>query len=217
MWSVIATLLWSIGLSDIATNAQTSNVLTVLSYTLVFAGALLMTPLMVHALAGAGFSAMLSTMGPIGMGPVALTTPKIAPHWYRAETSKVMYNVGHTGAKKLTEKNFPKVHEVVKKMPRFNVPKRTPIFEPRKKKGDKQIMKLTVAWSKVLSENSLLRWLSCLLAVNSIVLVVALVFSTQRPPLVIDRGCSSQIVAAKTQPPRSRGSRICGRGYITAL
>jgi hypothetical protein len=131
VWSVLATLLWSIGLSDIATNTETSNVLTVLSYTLVFAGALLMTPLIVHALAGAGFSAMISTVGAIGLGPVAISPAVLGKKWLGigAETSKVMYNVGHTGATRVTEKYFPRVNRYVRAMPRFNTSSRRPIFE----------------------------------------------------------------------------------------
>ena len=137
VWSVLATLLWSIGLSDIATTEETSNVLTVLSYTLVFAGALLMTPLIVHALAGAGFSAMMSTIGALGLGPVALNAGKIGKLAGRGgEASKTMYNVGHTGASKMTEKYFPKVHRYVDALPRFHIPNGKPLFvskrEPKK-------------------------------------------------------------------------------------
>jgi hypothetical protein len=132
VWSVLSTLLWSIGLSDIATTAETSNILTVLSYTLVFAGALLMTPLMVHALAGAGFSAMVSTVGALGLGPLTFGAARLGKSaGLGTETSKVMYNAGNTGAAQLTKKHFPKINRYIKAMPRFHLSKSAPLFESK--------------------------------------------------------------------------------------
>ena len=96
----------------------------ILSYTLVFAGALLLTPFMVHALLGVGLTSVVSTVNTLGIGPVAVGMTRGRHLLGRgAEASKVVYNAGHTGAMKVTEKYFPKAHRYVK------------MLQPRCRKG----------------------------------------------------------------------------------
>jgi hypothetical protein len=67
VWSVLATLLWSFALSDINNGADV-NFLTAIFLNLILAGSLLLTPIIVGALAGKGISSLASTAGGIVAG-----------------------------------------------------------------------------------------------------------------------------------------------------
>lgn len=76
-WSVLATLLWSFALSDINHGGDV-NFLTAIFINLLLAGSLLLTPIVVDALAGKSISSMASTAGGIVAGttmsaPMAFT------------------------------------------------------------------------------------------------------------------------------------------------
>ncbi|MBI3294434.1 MAG: hypothetical protein HYZ71_06855 [Deltaproteobacteria bacterium] len=56
-------------------------------------------------------------------------------------------------------------------------------------------MKYTVAWSQVLTQNNVLRFAIVSLSLAVIGLLVALTVVTARDPIVIERGCMSQVAA----------------------
>lgn len=66
--SVLATLLWSFALSDINKPDHDVPFLTVVFLNLILAGSMLMTPMVVHALAGAGFATLAQAAGGIVAG-----------------------------------------------------------------------------------------------------------------------------------------------------
>ena len=66
--SVLATLLWSFALSDISKPDQNVPFATVIFLNLILAGSLLLTPMVVHALAGSGFAGLATSAGGIVAG-----------------------------------------------------------------------------------------------------------------------------------------------------
>lgn len=75
-WSVLATLLWSLALSEINSGGTEVNFLTAIFLNLILAGSLLLTPLVVHALAGQGISSLATTAGGIVAG-ATMGTPMV--------------------------------------------------------------------------------------------------------------------------------------------
>lgn len=73
VWSVIATLLWSSALSQI--NAQGSQVsfLTAIAFNVILAGSLLLTPFVVHALAGSGLAQMGKDLSALTIGGMTIS------------------------------------------------------------------------------------------------------------------------------------------------
>lgn len=74
VWSVLATLLWSAALSDINKPEQDVNFISAICFNLILAGSLLLTPVVVHSLAGAGLSGMAKTVGGVAVG-AAMVSP----------------------------------------------------------------------------------------------------------------------------------------------
>jgi hypothetical protein len=72
VWAVLATLLWSAGLS--AVNQQGSDVpfMTVIAFDLILAGSVLLTPLVVHGLASQGLTNVSRTVGSIAIAGMTL-------------------------------------------------------------------------------------------------------------------------------------------------
>lgn len=72
VWAVLATLLWSAGLS--AVNQQGSEIpfMTVIAFDLILAGSVLLTPLVVHGLASQGLSNVSRTVGSIAVAGMTL-------------------------------------------------------------------------------------------------------------------------------------------------
>lgn len=68
VWSVLSTLLWSLALSDINKAGHNIPFVTVIFLNLILAGSLLLTPSVVHALAGGGFTGLAQTAGGIVAG-----------------------------------------------------------------------------------------------------------------------------------------------------
>ncbi len=73
VWSVIATLLWSAALSKINGNGSQISFLTAISLNIILAGSLLLTPFIVHALAGSGLATMTRNVGALAIGGLAIT------------------------------------------------------------------------------------------------------------------------------------------------
>ena len=73
VWSVIATLLWSSALSQMNANGTQISFLTAISFNIILAGSLLLTPFVVHALAGSGLATMTRNVGALAIGGLAIT------------------------------------------------------------------------------------------------------------------------------------------------
>lgn len=71
VWSVLATLLWSSALSQINQPQNNVNFITAVSFNLILAGSLLLTPLVVNALAGAGLASLAAQTAGIAAGAAA--------------------------------------------------------------------------------------------------------------------------------------------------
>lgn len=73
VWSVIATLLWSAALSDMNKAGSDVSFLTAISFNIILAGSLLLTPFVVHALAGSGLANMTKNVGAVAIGSLAMS------------------------------------------------------------------------------------------------------------------------------------------------
>lgn len=73
VWSVIATLLWSSALSQINASGPQISFLTAISFNIILASSLLLTPFIVHALAGGGLATMTRNVGALAIGGLAIT------------------------------------------------------------------------------------------------------------------------------------------------
>jgi hypothetical protein len=71
VWSVLAPLLWSSALSQINEPRNNVNFITAVSFNLILAGSLLLTPLVVNALAGAGLASLAAQTAGIAAGAAA--------------------------------------------------------------------------------------------------------------------------------------------------
>jgi hypothetical protein len=78
MWSVIATLVWSAALSDINKPGHDISFVSAICFNLILAGSLLTTPMVVHALAGAGVSSLAKTISGIAIGGTMIGPAKAA-------------------------------------------------------------------------------------------------------------------------------------------
>jgi hypothetical protein len=90
VWSVTATLLWSSALSKINENQTGVNFLTAICFNLILAGSILVTPFVVHALAGEGMGSMARSLGGIAVGGATITPKSV--HSYATEKAKSIYN-----------------------------------------------------------------------------------------------------------------------------
>jgi hypothetical protein len=133
VWAVLATLLWSTGVSDVA---QHASLLSSICFNLILAGSVVLTPFVVHALAGKGVSSMNGTFGSVAVGGLAAFTPT-AVVGAGAVAGKKMYNRTLNTADSLTRKHFPRTNKMVKATPRFRVPEKPPVFEQKDKEKKK--------------------------------------------------------------------------------
>ena len=78
VWSVIATLVWSSALSQINKPVHEISFLTAICFNLILAGSLLLTPVIVHSLAGSGLASVARTIGGIAVGATMITPSKVA-------------------------------------------------------------------------------------------------------------------------------------------
>ena len=129
VWCVIGTLLWSTGISDIQGPASSVSFLTAICFSLMAAGSLVLTPLVVHALAGAGLSSMARSISNVGVDGLGTITPMRA-YSTASMMSRRTYNAIHTGSAFLT-RPAPRLNRVVSAMPRFKLPPRRPLFEAK--------------------------------------------------------------------------------------
>ncbi len=73
VWSVIATLLWSSALSQINTQGSQVSFLTAIGFNIILAGSLLLTPFVVHALAGSGLAQMGKDLSALTIGGMTIS------------------------------------------------------------------------------------------------------------------------------------------------
>ena len=73
VWSVIATLLWSSALSQINQDGTQVSFLTAIGFNIILAGSLLLTPFVVHALAGSGLSTMGRDLSSLAIGGMTIS------------------------------------------------------------------------------------------------------------------------------------------------
>lgn len=73
VWAVLATLLWSAGLSAMNQDSADIPFLTVIGFDLILAGSVLLTPFVVHGLAGQGLTTVTRSVGSIAIGGLTLS------------------------------------------------------------------------------------------------------------------------------------------------
>lgn len=73
VWSVIATLLWSSALSQINAEGSQVSFLSAIAFNIILAGSLLLTPFIVHALAGGGLAQMGKDLSSLAIGGMTIT------------------------------------------------------------------------------------------------------------------------------------------------
>lgn len=86
VWSVLATLLWSMALSNLNKPGSDVNFVSVICLNLILASSLLLTPWVVHALAGAGLSGYTRTLGSVAVGAITVS-PGAVIHAAKATTT----------------------------------------------------------------------------------------------------------------------------------
>ncbi len=129
LWAIIATLLWSSGVSDL----HQANIVTGICFNLILAASLLMTPMVVHQLASSGIAAMAGTLGSIavpGMGTMSIGRALQSG----TLSGQRMYNASHSAV----SHSSPTVSKAMNHIPVFNVPPRKTIFKaPEKERKTK--------------------------------------------------------------------------------
>ncbi len=126
IWCVIATLIWSTGVSEIQGSGSSVSFLSAVCFCLISAGSLLCTPMVVHALAGAGLSSMAQNISSIAIPGVGSITP-LKAFSKTADMGKRILNSGLTGAE-LATRQMPKTNYAIQYIPKFNVAPKLPLF-----------------------------------------------------------------------------------------
>lgn len=107
VWSVIATLLWSSALSQINQDGTQVSFLTAIGFNIILAGSLLLTPFVVHALAGSGLSAMGKDLSSLAIGGMTIS-PSRTMGATKSLASKTISNGKNYFSKNSTNQNFNK-------------------------------------------------------------------------------------------------------------
>jgi len=127
VWCVIATLLWSTGVSTIQADTSQYSLLTAICFCIIAAGSLVLTPMVVHALAGGGISTMARSVATLGVDGVTAVTP-LTTAAIASRVTKRGYNTGLNAAQRVTQDRFPKLNERLKAAPRFVVRPAPPLL-----------------------------------------------------------------------------------------
>lgn len=153
MWAIIAALLWSTGVSDL----HQTNIITGICFNLILAASLLLTPIVVHQIAGGGIAAMAGNLGSIALpGIGSITAAGVIKS--AAMEGKRTYNAGHNIASQFAT-GHATANEVMNHTPRFDVPQRKwPMRMPEKKEyepkmGSRKKMKVFGASNKTESKD----------------------------------------------------------------
>lgn len=127
VWCVIATIIWSSGISEIQGSATNISFLSAICFCLIAAGSLVLTPMVVHSLASGTVSSLASNISSIGI-------PGVANFTAAGVASKAilgggrMYNTGLSMADLVTRNSSATANQLVHKLPPLNVPPRKPVF-----------------------------------------------------------------------------------------
>jgi hypothetical protein len=127
VWCVIATIIWSSGISDIQAQGANVSFLSAVCFCLIAAGSLLSTPMVVHSLASGAISSMAQNLSSIGIPGVAQLTA-VGAASKGLNIAKKMSNTGVSLAE-VASRPSPNVNYAVQHIPKWNVPKKTPIFQ----------------------------------------------------------------------------------------
>lgn len=120
VWSVIATLLWSSALSDMNKAGADVSFLTAISFNIILAGSLLLTPFVVHALAGSGLGAMTRNVGAVAIGGLAFS-PGTAVGLAKKTAPKAA-NAGRWMKSKYDERKNPHMPKAIANSSKRKVP-----------------------------------------------------------------------------------------------
>lgn len=118
VWSVLATLLWSTALGSINQSQNNVNFITAIALNLILAASLLITPMIVHALAGSGIAGLAANATGMAAGAAMLSpwslmnrkakNPFSSKNKNEAnEVSESSANLVGKGAQARSQKNFP--------------------------------------------------------------------------------------------------------------
>ena len=89
VWAVLATLLWSAGLTAMNHAGADVPFLTVIGFDLILAGSVLLTPFVVHGLAGQGLTTVTRSVGTIAIGGLTLSPLATANSLRKSATDPV--------------------------------------------------------------------------------------------------------------------------------
>ena len=138
VWCCIATILWSSGISDIQAEGTSISFLSAVCFSLIAAGSLVLTPKVIHSLAGGGMSAMAGSFSNIGIDGVMSLTPAKAAKTGWNMAGRVA-NRGLDVADRATASR-PRANQFINSVPRFNVPPVKRLFVPAdKRKEEKKV------------------------------------------------------------------------------
>jgi hypothetical protein len=132
VWCVIATLLWSSGVSDMTASGSEISFLSTICFCLIAAGSLLMTPMVVHALAAGGISSMAQNLGSIalpGMGTVTAARTMTTGMKLAGRS----YNAGLSASSRVTQR-YPAIDKVHQKLPRVQFRRNIPMLVAQEKR-----------------------------------------------------------------------------------
>jgi hypothetical protein len=140
VWSVLATLLWSAALSDMNKPGHDINFMSAICFDLILAASLILTPVIVHNLAGSGLASFSRSLGGIAIG-ASMIGPARVLKGAKSVASRG-YNLGHSGVNQVTKRFFPKAHAITSKAPRFKTTKFSsivgmPMYKPKVPKVSK--------------------------------------------------------------------------------
>ncbi len=110
VWSVIATLLWSSALSQINGDGTQISFLTAIGFNIILAGSLLLTPFVVHALAGSGLSTMGKDLSSLAIGGMTIS-PSRTMGATKSLASKTISNGKSYFSKNNSNRNFNQTNQ----------------------------------------------------------------------------------------------------------
>jgi hypothetical protein len=103
VWCVLGTILWSTGISDIQADKTNISFLSAICFSLLAAGSLIVTPIIVHTLTQGGISGLAKGLGNIAVPGLMNLTPK--------GVAKTSYSIGRGAATKVYNKFRPDSEE----------------------------------------------------------------------------------------------------------
>lgn len=105
VWSVLATLLWSAALSNINQPEANVNFITAISFNLMLAASMLLTPFVVNALTSKGITSLAGTMGGMAAG-AAFFNPGMIAKASGVKVAKGGADLASTGVSRFRDRYF---------------------------------------------------------------------------------------------------------------